>query len=141
MALDDGRAIPEFAVAALKNKPIRIQGDGSQTRSFCYVDDLVEGLIHVGLDTKAGGEIFNVGNPREVTILQAAELIREIANSTSPIEFVGAVADDPQRRCPDIAKIQKAYGWAPSVSLEDGLAAVLEDVRQRLAVDSSPNLR
>jgi len=132
MALRDGRAIPAFLTSALRNETIRIQGDGQQTRSFCYVSNLVEAIMLVGLDPSADGQILNVGNPTEVTIQHVAELIRDLSGSTSGIEFVPAAPDDPSRRKPDISKVQERYGWTPQTPLEIGLKAVIEDVKTRL---------
>jgi len=132
MALWDGRAIPEFIVAALRGEPIKIQGAGSQTRSFCFVSDLVEGLIAMGLDPAADGHIYNVGNPGEVSILQIAEAIRDHVGSSSELIFVPGAPDDPKRRCPDISKIQAAYSWTPRVGLAEGLRATIDDIASRL---------
>lgn len=132
MALGDGRAIPSFVMSALRGQPIQIQGDGQQTRSFCYVDDLVEGLLLVGRDPKADGEVFNLGNPSEISILEVAELIRKIAGSNEPIVFGKPAPDDPSRRKPNIDKISAAYGWSPKTDLETGLRAVVADISSQL---------
>jgi dTDP-glucose 4,6-dehydratase len=132
MALGDGRAVPAFAVAALNGEPIQIQGDGQQTRSFCYVDDLVDGLIAAGLDRTADGAVYNLGNPHEITILELAETIRSLSGSRSELRFGAPVPDDPHRRKPDIGKIRAAYGWEPRVSLESGLTRVVGDIARRL---------
>ncbi len=132
IALWDGRAIPEFAVAALRGEPIKIQGTGRQTRSFCFVSDLVEGLIAMGLDPAADGKIYNIGNPGEVSIQRIAETIRDHVGSSSELVFVPGAPDDPSRRCPDISKIQTAYGWTPKIGLAEGLRVTIDDIAERL---------
>ena len=137
MALADGRAIPAFTVAAIRNEPIRIRGSGQQTRSFCYVDDVVEGLIAMGMDPCADGAIFNLGDPGEVSIRQIAETIRDQAGSSNELVFVPGASDDPNRRCPDIAKIEAAYGWRPKVDLARGLRITIDDIAARLAAEAT----
>jgi dTDP-glucose 4,6-dehydratase/UDP-glucuronate decarboxylase len=129
MRRDDGRAIPELVTAALEGRPLTVHGDGTQTRSFCYVSDLVGGLLLVALDPILDGEVFNIGNPAEVTIRELAERIRTIAGSDSPIHFTDRRPGDPERRRPDIAKIRDRYGWEPTIGLEDGLAETIATVR------------
>lgn len=119
----DGRAIPEFIAAALKNEAIPVFGDGSQTRSFCYVTDLIAGLTHV-LFSKLN-EPVNLGNPNEMTILQLAQNIIRMTGSQSVIDYKPLPVDDPKIRQPDITKVKKAFGWEPSVSLEDGLRSTI----------------
>jgi len=126
MRRDDGRVIPELLSAALEGRPLDLHGDGTQTRSFCYVDDLVNGLLHVALDPSIDGEIFNVGNPEEVTILELAEEIRRIVRPDAPIRFIPARQGDPTRRKPDITKIRQHYHWTPRVSLAQGLRFTAE---------------
>lgn len=120
MRLDDGRVIPAFLGAAAAGRPVVIHGDGLQTRSFMYVDDLVEGLVRVGLHRAADGEIVNIGNPEELTI---AELAHAVVTTVArvPIEFVAARAGDPQRRRPDISHMATRYGWRPTIGLTEGL--------------------
>ena len=118
MAVEDGRALPAFVTAALRDDPLVIFGDGSITRSFCYVDDTVRGIVN--LLEKGDGTPVNVGAPGEITILEFARMIVELAGSKSEIRFGDAMQDDPQRREPDIAKA-KALGWQPEVPLRDGL--------------------
>ncbi len=122
MRHEDGRVIPEFLTAAFEGRPLRIHGDGSQTRSFCYVSDLVDGLIHVALDPDLDGAIFNVGNPEEVSVLELAGLIRSVAGRQVPIEHLPARQGDPARRRPDITRMRTRYGWSPRVDLRRGLA-------------------
>ncbi len=132
MMLDDGRAIPEFAVSALKGEPLHIQGSGNQTRSFCYVDDLVRGLLAVGQDPEADGAVYNLGSTGEYTVRELALMIREIAGSSSEIVYGDPVPDDPKRRKPNIDRITAAYGWAPRTSLRDGLVPTIADIAARL---------
>jgi UDP-glucuronate decarboxylase len=117
----DGRVVPNFCMQALQGEPITIYGDGSQTRSFCYVDDLVRGLLAFMDTDNLGGEVINIGNPREQTVLQFAEQIISLLNSSSPIHYVPLPVNDPTRRCPDISKARALLGWEPSVDLLDGL--------------------
>jgi UDP-glucuronate decarboxylase len=119
---NDGRVVSNFVVQALRNEPITVFGDGSQTRSFCYVDDLVDGLIRL-MATPAGvtGPI-NLGNPVEFTMLELAEQVIGITNSRSRIVFKPLPADDPQRRRPDISRAQGLLDWRPTVALQTGLA-------------------
>jgi nucleoside-diphosphate-sugar epimerase len=138
---DDGRVVPNFCVQALRGKPMTIYGDGSQTRSFCYVDDLVAGLLALGERDGLAGEVVNLGNPVEITIRQLAETIAMLAGSRSPIHYQGLPADDPTRRCPDIRKAQRILGWTPRVSLEDGLQRTLDWFRACLnAHEGEPDL-
>jgi len=124
MALNDGRVISNFIVQALKNEPLTVYGDGTQTRSFCYVSDLVEGLIKM-MDSSEIGPI-NLGNPGEITILELAEKIIKITKSKSKIEYKKLPADDPVRRRPDIIKAKKLLKWEPVVSLDEGLTYTIE---------------
>lgn len=131
MRLRDGRALPAFMSQALRGEPLTVFGDGSQTRSFCYVDDLVEGiwrLLHSNESLPT-----NIGNPVEMTILQFAEAVRRITGSTSPIEFRPLPVDDPKVRQPDITKARRLLGWEPQVALDDGLRRTLEHFRGRVA--------
>lgn len=125
----DGRAIPELVASAIEGRPMTVHGDGSQTRSFCYVSDLVEGLLAVALDSSIDGEVFNVGNPAEVSIRELAERIREIVGSDSPIAFTARRPGDPERRRPDITKIRTRYGWEPRIGLAEGLAETVATFR------------
>jgi len=132
MMLDDGRAIPEFAVAALANEPLSIQGSGGQTRCFCYVSDLVRGMLLLGEDPVADGQVYNVGSDDEVTVAGIAGMIRDIVGSLSEMEFGDPVPDDPRRRRPDLTAIRRDYGWEATTSLEVGLTRTIEDIRTRL---------
>jgi dTDP-glucose 4,6-dehydratase len=129
MRLSDGRAVPTFIRQALTGEPLTIHGEGLQTRSLCYVDDLIDGLYRLSISAEVGP--MNLGNPEEVTIAQLAELIRESAGSRSQIEFLERPTDDPERRRPDISLAQRALGWQPRVPLADGLRRTLEWARDR----------
>ncbi len=129
MRPDDGRAIPELVSAALDDRPLRIHGDGSQTRSFCFVTDLVDGLLSVALDRSSDGTILNIGNPHEVTIRELAEVILRRSGSSAPLQFDPRRPGDPERRRPDIGAIQARYGWTPRVGLEDGLDQTIDYFR------------
>jgi UDP-glucuronate decarboxylase len=120
MDVQDGRAVSNFIVQALSGKPLTVYGDGSQTRSFCYVSDMVEGLIRLMASTGYTGPV-NLGNPDERSIIEIARLVAEMTGSGSPIVFVGLPPDDPKVRRPDIAKARAELGWEPTVSLEEGL--------------------
>jgi len=123
---DDGRVIPNFCVQALRGDPITIYGDGSQTRSFCYVDDLVEGLMRLSDTDGLAGEVVNLGNPIETTVRELATRIVALAGSSSEILYKPKPADDPSRRCPDITKARQLLGWSPQVSLDEGLSRTIE---------------
>lgn len=116
---DDGRAIPNFINQVLKNEPITVFGDGTQTRSFCFISDLVEGVFKL-LNSEIHTPI-NLGNPEEISILELAQLIKAFTDSKSEIRFVDLPKDDPKQRRPDIAKAKKFLGWEPKVGLEEGL--------------------
>ncbi|HWZ19715.1 MAG TPA: UDP-glucuronic acid decarboxylase family protein [Ktedonobacteraceae bacterium] len=118
---DDGRMIPNFITQALQNKPLTIYGDGSITRSICYVSDLIEGLLLALLKPFTAGEIFNLGNTEELTVLEFAQTIIRLCQSSSTIIFEPGRIDDPERRRPDISKARQALGWQHNVSMEDGL--------------------
>ena len=127
MQKDDGRVVSNFVTAALNDLPIKIDGDGSQTRSFCYVDDLVDGIIKAMFKDGTTGEIFNLGNPGEFTVKELADLIIKLTNSKSQVEFSGAFREnDPMRRQPDITKAKTILDWEPKVSLEEGLQKMIE---------------
>lgn len=119
MRQDDGRAIPTMLLQALRAEEITVYGDGQQTRSFCYISDMVEGILRLMESDER--EPVNLGNPEEITILQVANLIRQITGSQSPIVFQEAPPDDPRRRCPDISKARRVLQWQPKVFLREGL--------------------
>jgi dTDP-glucose 4,6-dehydratase len=129
MRPDDGRAIPTFIRQAINDEPITVAGDGSQTRSICYVDDLVEGIIRMVHSDLAGP--INLGNPHEISVVELAEWIRELTGSRSPIEFIARPQDDPTVRQPDISRARTALGWEPTIAVEDGLKKTIEWFRGR----------
>lgn len=131
MKLNDGRVVPAFLSEALAGAPITVFGDGSQTRSFCYVTDLVDGLYRLMLCDERYP--VNLGNPREMTILEFAEQIRRLTDSQSPTEFRPLPEDDPKQRRPDIGKARAVLGWEPHVTLEDGLRLTVEYFRREAA--------
>ncbi len=123
MRLHDGRAIPTFVRQALANEPLTVFGDGSQTRSFCYVDDLIRGIV---LLAESGEHLpVNIGNPTEMTLLELAEAVRKITGTKSEIVFEALPVDDPQVRQPDITRARQLLGWEPEVDLEEGLRRLL----------------
>jgi len=131
---NDGRVVSNFAVQALRNESITVYGEGQQTRSFCFVSDLIEGFVRL-MASKHGVEPVNLGNPREITVLELAEMARSLAKSRSEIIRAPLPKDDPTRRRPDISRAQKLLdGWAPRVGLEEGLAATIADFKRRLAL-------
>ena len=132
MDLADGRVVSNFVVQALTNKPITIYGDGTQTRSFCFVTDLIEGLIKLfHSDQHITGPI-NLGNPREFTMLELAKTIISITNSNSPLIFEPLPSDDPKQRKPDISKANTLLNWDPQINLESGLVQTIEDFSARI---------
>ena len=126
MKPDDGRVVSTFVNQALKNKPMTVFGDGTQTRSFCYITDMVEGLIAAMFKDKTKGEIFNLGKPSEVRIIELAKMIKKLTKSHSEIKFTKLPTDDPRKRKPDISKARKVLNWQPKVSLEEGLKETIE---------------
>jgi len=133
MSADDGRVVSNFIVQALRGEPITIYGDGSQTRSFCYVDDLVGGLIALMENQTNEPGPVNLGNPGEFTMLELASLVLELTGSSSRIERRELPADDPRQRQPNIDKAQKVLGWKPTVALRDGLEKTISYFRTQLA--------
>jgi UDP-glucuronate decarboxylase len=128
----DGRVVSNFIVQALQGKPITIYGDGSQTRSFCYVDDLIEGFIRLmdAPDTVTGP--VNIGNPGEFTIRQLAEIVIEMTGSRSEIVQMPLPQDDPTQRRPDISKARELLGWEPTIPLREGLARTIAYFEKKL---------
>ncbi|MCS6862108.1 MAG: SDR family oxidoreductase [Abditibacteriales bacterium] len=124
MRLDDGRVVPNFIGQALRGEPLTVYGDGSQTRSFCYVSDTIEGVYRLMLSGEH--EPVNIGNPEEMTILAFAQRVIAITGSSSPIVFRPLPQDDPKQRRPDISKAKRLLGWEPQVSLEEGLRYTIE---------------
>ncbi|MGI8680924.1 MAG: UDP-glucuronic acid decarboxylase family protein [Mycobacteriales bacterium] len=131
MRANDGRAIPTFIGQALAGDPITVSGDGSQTRSICYIDDLVEGVVRL-LKSDLAGPV-NIGNPHELTVLELAEWIRDLAGSTSPIRFVPRPVDDPSVRQPDITLARQELHWEPTFALDTGLSETIDWFRDRRA--------
>ena len=131
MLPDDGRVVSNFIVQALRGEPLTLYGDGSQTRSFCYVDDLIEGMMRLMNDEHTGP--INIGNPGEFTIRQLAELVRSKINPELPLIEKPLPADDPLQRQPVIALAQQLLGWQPTVALEQGLDATIDYFRGAIA--------
>ena len=131
MRLNDGRALPNFVFQALCEKPITVYGDGKQTRSFCYVSDLIEGIYRLAMSEEHLP--VNVGNPEEITLLEFAERVRSHFPKAGPIVFEPLPQDDPKRRCPDIRKAKRLLGWEPKVALGDGLKRTIEYFQDQYA--------
>ncbi len=127
----DGRVVSNFIVQALKGEPLTVYGDGSQTRSFCYVDDLIEGIVR--MFERGAAEPTNLGNPTEFTVRQLAELVLELTGSKSPIIERPLPTDDPKVRQPDIARARVTLGWEPTVPLEEGLRRTIDYFRGTLS--------
>jgi UDP-glucuronate decarboxylase len=131
---NDGRVVSNFIVQALQGIPLTVYGDGSQTRSFCYVADLVEGMMRL-MNGEHMGPI-NIGNPGEYTILQLAETIQKMINPNAELAFKPLPQDDPKQRQPDITKAKNLLGWEPKIALEEGLKLTIADFRSRLEADN-----
>lgn len=130
MALDDGRVVPNFVGQAIRGEPLTVYGDGSQTRSFCYVSDLVEGIVRLlGVQEN---EPVNLGNPHEISILDFARKINDLTDNPAGIVYEPLPPDDPTRRCPDITKAQRLLGWEPRVGLEEGMEKTIAWFQQQL---------
>jgi nucleoside-diphosphate-sugar epimerase len=124
--INDGRMIPNFITQALLNEPLTIYGDGSITRSICYVSDLVDGLMRAMFKPHTAGEVFNLGNTEEHTVLEYAKIIIQLCEASSSIIFEPNRVDDPERRRPDISKAQRVLGWEPKISIDAGLRRTIE---------------
>ncbi len=131
MLENDGRVVSNFIVQALRGEPLTIYGDGSQTRSFCYVSDLIEGFIRLMNGDHTGP--VNIGNPGEYTIKQLAETIQSMVNPNVPLQYKPLPEDDPRRRQPDITRAREWLGWEPTVALQEGLEKTIADFRERMA--------
>lgn len=131
MEQNDGRVVSNFVMQSLSGKPITIYGTGQQTRSFCYVDDTVEGLYRLGTYKNLAGKVINIGNPNEKTIYELAVIIKRMTGSQSPIIKEKIDQDDPKKRKPDISKAKKILRWGPKVSLEDGLQKTIGYFKMR----------
>jgi dTDP-glucose 4,6-dehydratase len=131
MRLDDGRVVPNFILQALRGEPLTIYGDGQQTRSFCYVTDLIEGIYRLLLSDEH--DPVNIGNPAEITILEFAETINKIVNNPGGILFKEELrlSDDPQRRQPDITRAKKLLNWEPKVPLDEGLRHTIQYYKEK----------
>jgi len=126
MKKDDGRVVSNFVNQAINDQPLTVYGDGSQTRSLCYVSDMVEGLYLLATVKGLSGEIINIGNPNEKTILEIADIIKKLSGSRSAVVFKAIGQDDPKKRCPDITKAKNLLKWQSKVDLEDGLQKTIE---------------
>ncbi|MBN3879059.1 MULTISPECIES: UDP-glucuronic acid decarboxylase family protein [unclassified Nostoc] len=133
MLENDGRVVSNFIVQALQGNPLTVYGDGSQTRSFCYVSDLVEGFIRLMNSDYIGP--MNLGNPGEYTILQLAQTVQNMINPDAQIKFEALPSDDPRRRQPDITKAKTWLNWEPTIPLQEGLKLTIEDFRDRIQSD------
>jgi UDP-glucuronate decarboxylase len=133
MAIDDGRVVSNFIVQALKKKPLTVYGEGSQTRSFCYVSDLVDGLVKMMKTEDFNGPI-NLGNPQEFTIIELAKKILKLTRSSSKIVHKPLPSDDPERRCPDISLAKEKLTWQPQVDLEKGLEKTIDYFKAKLGM-------
>lgn len=140
MQVDDGRVIPNFIWQALNNQRLTVHGDGKQTRSFCYVDDLVDGIIKFVNYDKYFTSPFNFGNPEETSILRLANRILELTQSSTSISYLNRPIDDPSRRCPDVDKIKQAIKWEPTTNLINGLKKTIEYFERIIYTDESSSL-
>jgi dTDP-glucose 4,6-dehydratase len=134
MHLDDGRVVPNFLQQALRKEPLTIYGDGSQTRSFCYVDDLVEGIIRLLYSDEH--DPVNIGNPHETTILEFAKTINRLTGNKAGVIYrpEGRIGNDPQRRRPDISRARKILGWEPKIDLEEGLSKTIVYFKEKMGL-------
>ncbi len=137
MLENDGRVVSNFIVQALRGQPLTIYGEGSQTRSFCYASDLVEGIMRLMNGDQKGP--MNLGNPGEYTILELAKAVQQMVNPDAPLKFEPLPQDDPRRRKPDITKAHSWLGWEPTVPLMEGLKLTVEDFRRRMGEDAVQN--
>src|SRR5437667_4396927 len=128
MRVNDGRVVPAFISQALRDEPLTVFGDGSQTRSFCYVSDLIEGIYRLLMSNETLP--VNIGNPVEMTVLQFAQEIKRLTGTNAPIEFRPLPEDDPKVRRPDIGKAKALLGWEPRVPLAEGLQRTIEHFRR-----------
>lgn len=134
MLENDGRVVSNFIVQALQGNPLTVYGDGSQTRSFCYVSDLVEGFIRLMNGDYVGP--VNLGNPGEYTILELAQAVQNMVNPDAKIKYESLPSDDPRRRQPDITKAKTLLNWEPTIGLQEGLKLTVEDFRKRMTSDT-----
>lgn len=129
MKRNDGRVVSNFVNQTINDQPLTVYGDGTQTRSLCYVSDMVEGLYALATTSNISGEIINIGNPVEKTIIEIADIIKKLTGSKSKIAFKTIGADDPKKRCPDITKAKNLLNWQPKINLEEGLKKTIEYFR------------
>jgi len=129
----DGRVIPSFLSSILHNRPLTMYGDGQQTRSFCYVDDLVDGILAYLKQENLAGETINLGNPHEFTMTELVEVLGRVVGRELEVEHQALPADDPKQRQPDIQKARRLLGWEPTVQLEEGLRRTFEDFSRRVS--------
>jgi len=139
MRADDGRVVPQFISCALSGLPLPVHGDGRQTRSFCFVGDLVEGIYRLATHDGVGGEVINLGNPEEVSVLELIDTLAALIGATLDVVYLPLPQDDPTRRRPDIRKAQERLGWAPTVPLREGLRRTIESFGA-VAKEPSPPL-
>ena len=132
MRVNDGRFIPNFIIQALNEESLTVYGNGSQTRSLCYIDDLVKGIFMMSMNDNISGEILNIGNPEEYTVIDIARNIIKRTGSNSDIIFKNLPEDDPKRRCPDITKAEKFLNYSPRIMLDQGLDHTIEFFRSKL---------
>jgi UDP-glucuronate decarboxylase len=132
MQLDDGRVVSNFIVQALTNKPLTVYGDGEQTRSFCYVSDLVDGLIRLYESGEKNISPVNLGNPSQVCMNDLASMVIEMTDSKSQIIYTPLPEDDPKLRCPDISKARSNLKWSPKINIREGLASTISEFKSRL---------
>jgi len=132
MRIDDGRVVPTFLKQALTNKPITIRGNGEQTRSFCYISDLVKGIYSVADSSNLKHDAYNIGNPEEIRIIDLAEEIKQITCSNSELRFIEELGDEPRKRRPDITRIKADTNWFPKISLKEGLRMIVPHYRNIL---------
>lgn len=132
MALDDGRVVSNFIVQALNGEPITIYGDGLQTRSFCYVDDLIKGITSLFFNVNNEKGPINLGNPDEFTMIELAELVLDLTNSNSKLIYEDLPSDDPRQRKPDIGKANRDLNWSPKIKLQEGLKLTIDEFKSRV---------
>ena len=131
MRVNDGRVVPNFILQSLKKEDLTIFGDGTQTRSFCYIDDLVEGIFRISVTEGIAGEVINLGNPEEYAIIDFARKIGRLVGSDPRIVFLPLPKDDPRQRCPDIGKARRLLGWEPKVAVDEGLERAMGYFREK----------
>ncbi|MCF6409167.1 GDP-mannose 4,6-dehydratase [Pseudalkalibacillus salsuginis] len=129
---EDGRVISNFVTQALKGEDLTVYGKGSQTRTFCYIEDTITAFRKMMASERSNGEIFNIGHPKEYTILEVAKLVKKLTNTTSNIVYKELPEDDPKVRCPDISKAISVLGWKPRIELQEGLTRMIEEYKNQI---------